>query len=145
MVQKNKTLYSNFVNSFIKKGKIKQAKLIVDSTFLTLSKKYNISSNNLVIRIFKKLRIFIETKKVRIKRRTYVIPFPVGLNRRRYLVLTWIRSALREDRRRISISEKLVTELTGLFSRNANSKALKHLSLNSSQAVSSRSNVHYRW
>jgi ribosomal protein S7 len=143
--QYKKTLYNSFVNSFILKGKKKKAKSIVDGTLFSLSKSTGISLVKLLFNIYLKLDYFIEIKEVKIKRRTYTIPFSISYSRRIYLIIKKIKSATESIKRKTSFSENLKVELYNILKLSNNSKALKLLRNNQAQSKTSRSNIHFRW
>jgi ribosomal protein S7 len=143
--QYKKTLYNSFVNSFILKGKKKIAKNIIDGTLLSLSKSTGISLVKLLFNIYLKLDYFIEIKQVKIKRRTYTIPFSISYSRRIYLIIKKIKSATESTKRKTSFSENLKVELYNILKLSNNSKALKLLRSNQAQSKTSRSNIHFRW
>lgn len=149
MVQKKKqikkTLYNSFVNNFILKGKKKTAKSLIDITLLNLSRSSNTSLVQLLFKIYFNLDYFIEIKQVKIKRRTYTIPFAISYSRRIYLIIKKIKSAVNSDKRKIPFSEKLKFELYNILNLTNTSKALKLVKTNQSLVRSSRSNIHFRW
>ena len=143
--QYKKTLYNSLVNSFILRGKKKKAKSIVDITLLSLSKSMGVSLIKLLFDIYLKLDYFIEIKQVKIKRRTYTIPFAISYNRRIYLIIKKIKMAAESAKRRTSFSSNLKVELYNILKMSNNSKALKLLRTNQIQSKTSRSNIHFRW
>lgn len=149
MVQKKKqfkkTLYNSFINNFILKGKKKTAKSIIDNTFLNLSIGSNLTLVQLIFKVYFNLDYFIEIKQVKIKRRTYTIPFSINYNRRIYLIIKKIKNATNSDKRKISFSEKLKFELYSILNLANASKAIKMAKTNQSMVRSSRSNIHFRW
>lgn len=149
MVQKKKqvkkTLYNSFINNFILKGKKKTAKSIIDNTLLNLSRGSKHSLIQLLFKVYFNLDYFIEIKQVKIKRRTYTIPFSINYNRRIYLIIKKIKGAVNSDKRKISFCEKLKFELSSILKLTAASKALKMVKSNHSLVRSSRSNIHFRW
>lgn len=149
MVQKKKqvkkTLYNSFINNFILKGKKKTAKSIIDNTLLNLSRGFKYSLIQLLFKVYFNLDYFIEIKQVKIKRRTYTIPFSINYNRRIYLIIKKIKSAVNSDKRKIPFCEKLKFELSGILKLTTASKALKMVKSNHSLVRGSRSNIHFRW
>lgn len=143
--QYKKTLYNSLVNSFILRGKKKKAKSIIDITLLSLSKSMGVSLIKLLFDIYLKLDYFIEIKQVKIKRRTYTIPFAISYNRRIYLIIKKIKMAAESAKRRTSFSSNLKVELYNILKMSNNSKALKLLRTNQIQSKTSRSNIHFRW
>lgn len=148
MVQKKqvkKNIYTSFVNSFISKGKTFLAKKIVNDSFQSLSKIMGVTSISLLISIYNRLDASVEIKRVKIKRRTYTIPFTVNYSRRIYLIIKKIKDAVRSDNRKINTTEKLKIELHSLFNTSQQSRAIKSLKQNQTQIRTSRSNIHFRW
>ena len=142
---KKQTLYYNFVNSFINCGNRRVARSIIDTLFLLLSQNLSLPVNILIVRVYLGLNSFIEVKSVKIKRRTYNIPFSMNFDRRLYLILKWIKNAILCDKRRLPTVKKLYLELISLLSFNNISKSLKLKENNRLQAISNRANLHFRW
>nr|NP_038195.1 ribosomal protein S7 [Synura synuroidea]AAF36961.1 ribosomal protein S7 [Synura synuroidea] len=147
MVQKKQTnnFYKKFKSFFLKNGDFRSANSLVDKTMLLLAKKYNTVPTRIFLSIFKKLNSFIEVRIIKKKRRTYFVPFAVGLNRRIYLVLKKLKETLILDKRKISFGEKLRHEIFLLLSKEKLSKSLQLKKDNLLKAAQNRSNVHFRW
>ena len=139
-----KNLYSKLLGLFIKKGKKVKSKKILDNAFFLVSKKTGFSFCYILYTLFLKLNIFVEAKKVRIKRRSVVVPFSISLKRRSYLVTKWLMQSVLQNEGRILTEIKLFEEILKVLT-NSSSKSLKMKSLNNSQALANRSNIHYRW
>jgi ribosomal protein S7 len=138
------SVYNNFLGFLIKDGKKKKAKSILDTAFLKSSKELKIPVHLILIKIFFKLNCFVETKKIRIRRSTHVVPFSITFKRKSYLIIKWIMESVSEDERKLSTSEKLHFELVNIL-KNKSCKTLAKKDLNLNQALSNRSNIHYRW
>jgi ribosomal protein S7 len=139
-----KNLYSKLLGFFIKKGKKVKSKKILDNAFFLVSKKTGFSFCYILYTLFLKLNIFVEAKKVRIKRRSVVVPFSISLKRRSYLVTKWLMQSVLQNEGRILTEIKLFEEILKVLT-NSSSKSLKMKSLNNLQALANRSNIHYRW
>ena len=87
---------------------------------------------------------FVEVKKVRVRRRFVLVPFPINLKRRSYLIVKWIMQTVQKDKKKSSFSKKLAKEIISVL-KNAFSKTKKLRRLNFSQALANRSNTHFRW
>ena len=109
-----------------------------------MSKKTGLSLHKILLKLFLKLNSFVEIKKVRIKRSSHFVPFSITLKRRSYLIIKWLMQAILEDKRKISMSEKLFTEIQNTIG-NIPSKSIKLRNSNVSQALANRSNIHFRW
>jgi len=141
---KPKSLYYKFLGFLIKNGSKNSAKKTLDSAFLTVSKKTGLSLQSLILQVFFKLNSFVEVRKVRVKRSSHVVPFSISLKRRSYLIIKWLALAASEDKRKVSLSEKLANEVLTLVKGSA-SKSLKLKEITLAQALVNRSNAHFRW
>lgn len=137
-------LYDKFLGFLIKKGHKIYAQKILNSVFTKISKKTGFSFNKIFLRIFLRLNTFVEVKKVRVKQNTYLVPFPIKFKRRIYLMLKWIMLAVKQNKKKISITDKLIFEIISII-KGFRSKALKLRRDNLSCAFRNRSNSHYRW
>jgi small subunit ribosomal protein S7 len=149
MKQKNiignsKNLYSKFLGFLIKKGKKNVAKKTLDQAFNEVSIKTGFSLHFLLLKVFSKLNTFVEVRKIRIRRRSYIVPFSINTKRRSYLAIKWLVSAIAQDNRKVSMTEKLSNEIYKIVT-DSPCKSLKTKEFNNSQAISNRSNIHYRW
>lgn len=144
--KKNKhTLYRLFINFFIKNGNKKAAKKIVDGALIAVSMRTGKSINIILSSLFIQLSAFIEIRRIKVKRRLYTIPFPLRFNRRLYVILKWLNTALKEDTRKVSFTDKLMKELLNIVLDMNNSKSIKLKLNNNLSSVSHRSNIHFRW
>jgi len=138
------SLYYKLIGFLTKKGNKSKAISIVNNLFFLLSKRFNTLSFNLLYNLFFKLNIFVEVKSLRIKRRTYLVPFSIGLKRRSYLILKWLLLAVKQNKKKASISRKLYEEIE-LILTNKTCNTIKKKDLNNKTALLNRSNLHYRW
>jgi ribosomal protein S7 len=137
-------LYKKLLGVLIKKGNLIQAKLILDKTFLIVFKKTGFSKQSILLKLFVSLNTFVEVKKVKLKRRFFLIPFSINLKRRSYLIIGWLIKAVKEDATKKPFAVKLSNEILNLIG-GALTRSKKLKKLNTSQAISNRSNIHYRW
>ena len=141
---KSKTLYKKFLGFLIKKGNKTVAKNILDRTFFTVSKATGLSMHVLMLKLFLNLNSFVEVKKVRVGRRSLLVPFSITLKRRSYLIVKWLMQAIKEDNKKTPLSTRLADEIISVLNGSL-SKSKKLRNLNISQAMANRSNIHYRW
>lgn len=141
---KSKTLYKKFLGFLIKKGNKTVAKNILDSTFFSVSKTTGLSMHALMLKLFLNLNSFVEVKKVRVGRRSLMVPFSITLKRRSYLIVKWLMQAIKEDNKKTPLSVRLADEIIAVIGESL-SKSKKLRDLNISQAMANRSNIHYRW
>lgn len=148
MVQKKvlnkKNLYNLFLGFLTKKGKKTSAKFILETGLSLSCKQLSMDSPNLFLTIFKKLNTFVEVKKIKIKKRVHLVPFPLSIKRRIYLVIKWLLFATKINKNKVSTSIKLANELIGLLTTTSSTSLSMKLS-NNKNAVLSRSNSHFRW
>lgn len=144
MLKKNRNLYGKFLGFLIKKGNKISAKSILNQAFFRVSKKTGLSLSNILLRLFLKLNSFVEVKRVRVRRSSHLVPFSIRLNRRYYLTIKWLLQSVKEDTRKVSMSEKLFLEISNTI-KKLPSRSVKLRNLNISQALANRSNIHYRW
>ena len=140
----SKTLYKKFLGFLIKKGNKTVAKNILDKTFFMVSKTTGLSMHVLMLKLFLNLNSFVEVKKVRVGRRSLLVPFSITLKRRSYLIVKWLMQAIKEDNKKTPLSTRLADEIISVLNGSL-SKSKKLRNLNISQAMANRSNIHYRW
>ena len=141
---KNKNLYKKIINFFTKKGNKVKATKIVNEAFDKVSKETGLSFNSILSKLFSKLNSFVEVKKIRVRRGFHLVPFPISHKRSTYLIIKWLIQAIKEDKRKISFSDKLFSEINQTIS-SSSSKSLEIKTSNISQVLSNRSNIHFRW
>lgn len=144
MIKTSKTLYKKFLGFLIKKGNLISAKRILDKTFLIVAKQTGLSMEVALFKLFSNLNTFVEVKKVRVRRRSFLVPFSINLKRRSYLIVKWLMQAVKEDNKKSSMPEKLSFEIISVIS-GSTSRSKKLKNFNISQALANRSNTHYRW
>lgn len=144
----NHNLYSKLLGFLTKSGnRTKAKKILIDCFFYVCKKiKYNkYTPSFLLFLLFKKLNIYIELKTVQLKRRVHCIPFPISLDRRIFLISKWLILGAKKNKKKIPFSFKIAEEMLSVFLNAPTSNALKLRSLNNSQALAHRSNMHFRW
>ena len=109
-----------------------------------VSKRLKRSPKTLLLLLFSKLNVYVETKKVKIRNRSYTIPFSLASKRRSYLTLKWILTVIRENKKKTSFVRKLTAEIIQTLT-TSKSKTLTLKKINNNQAFLNRSNSHYRW
>ena len=145
-MQKSKTfnLYKNFIGFLVKKGNKTASKYLLEKTLRLVSRRLKRSPKTILLLLFSKLNVYVETKKVKIRNRSYTIPFSLALKRRSYLALKWILNVIKENKKKTSFSNKLTTEIIQTLT-TSKSKTLTLKKINNNQAFLNRSNSHYRW
>ena len=141
---KKKSLYDKTLGFLVKKGKKTTAKNLLENVLMIISKKLKSQKTQLLLHLFVKANTFVETKNVKIRNRTFIVPFSLSLKRRSFLTIKWLLKAANENKEKKSISTKLVAEIFDLLTQSK-SKTLSFKKQNNIQAFSNRSNFHFRW
>jgi len=142
--KRNNIFIKKLANHLMRSGKKSFAtKLIYDNGFL-LSKYFNKSLYTIYSDVFLTLRPFIEIRKVRVRRTTYMVPFPTNIQRQYYLVSQWILETLRNDKRKANFNKKFRDEIIKIL-LNKESITLDKKKDLYKKADKSRSFAHFRW
>jgi ribosomal protein S7 len=144
ILKNNINLYHKIFGFFVKNGKKNKSLKLLNSAFLKICKIMKRPIYYLLIKLFIILNVFVETKTVRTRRSVHIVPFPLNLKRRIYLVIKWISFVIDKNKEKISFSEKLVKEIFFILKKKK-SEVLKLKISNNSRALLNRSNIHYRW
>jgi ribosomal protein S7 len=144
MEKTNYNLFTKFLGILIKKGKKTKAKNLLSFSFLNVSMFLNKPIFYILLKLFKKLNVYVETKVLKIKRSRYIVPIPININRRIYLILKWLNIAIKKNKERKSFSDKFIEQVFSVLLNNK-SEVINLKLINNSQAVLNRSNIHYRW
>lgn len=140
-----KTLYTNLLGSLVKKGKKIKASQLLKKSLETVSSNLNIKPNLVIYSLSKKLSHLIELKKVKIRKNTHIVPFPVTISRRRFLFSKQLLSSFDSKlvKKKVSTSEKLSEQMLSFLEKRGSNFNKKEDYLK--QVVANRSNAHYRW
>lgn len=144
MLLRKINFYEIFLGLLIKDGQKVQAKNILDTAFSVVSKQTKLSTNSILLRIVLYLNSFVEIKKIKSKRSTHFVPFPLSTKRKFYLIARWVLDSVSEDRRRVDFSTKLSDEILNIVLKKS-SKSLLKKKLNFKQSIQNKSNTHFRW
>jgi len=145
---KQKNIEQNFFIKFVgllsRKGSKSKAKKIVAYTFAKLQHTLKKPLSLLLIRVWRKLDVFVEARKIRVRRNYHCVPFMVTLQRRILLALKWILNSALLNKTKSTLALKLYHEIL-LVENNGESAAFGFKASNNSSAQSNRANMHYRW
>jgi small subunit ribosomal protein S7 len=141
---KNKNLYNKVINFFTKKGNKVKATNLVNSAFDKVSKSTGLSFNAILTKLYLKLNSFVEIKKIKVRRGFHLVPFPISHKRSTYLMIKWLLQAIKDDKRKVPVSDKLFLEINQTIS-SSSSKSLDIKNSNITQVLANRSNIHFRW
>jgi ribosomal protein S7 len=141
---KETNLYEKLLGFLTKQGDKFKAKRILSRVFLLVAKETIYSKDAALVTLFRKLNSFVEVKKVRVRRKFVLVPFPIRLKRRSYLVVKWIVQSAKKGGKRKSFATKLAKEMVNVLNESSSkSKSLRKF--NFSKALANRSNIHFRW
>lgn len=140
----NNKIYNKFLGTLIKKGKKSKVKKIFDFALKKVAKKTKKSINFLLYETIRNLTTRVELKRVKFRRSSHLIPFLISRSRQIYLALRWILSAVKTDKKKTSLSNKLSIEIFKIVN-HVSCASLNAKLLNNSQAYLNRSNTHFRW
>lgn len=142
--KRNKIFIEKLINHLMRCGKKSFANKIIYTNGFLLSKYFNKSVYTIYSDVFLKLRPFVEIRKVRVRRTTYMVPFPTNLQRQYYLVSKWLLETLRNDKRTITFDKKFREEIIKIL-LNQESVTLEKKKEMYKKAEKSRSFAHFRW
>jgi len=145
MLNLKQTLYTKLVKFLIRSGKKKKAKTILDKAFLEIAVKTKHSLIFILLKVFLNLNPFVEARTFKIKKRTFVVPFSLTMDRRIYLIAKWLIKAISLNPKKQSFSKKLYTEVLLVLKKHPSSQAIKLKKANIKKANTNRSNIHFRW
>lgn len=138
-------LYNKLIGVLLRKGYKEKSILFFSQTFYKLVNKIKVSFSFLVWVLFKHLKVRVEARKVKIKGRSFFVPFKISYNRQLCLIAKWILRALEENKKNILITDKLIEELLHVLKKNTISKIFRYRESNYKLVLLNRSNLHYRW
>jgi ribosomal protein S7 len=141
---RKRNFYETFLGLLIKSGQKVQAKNILDTAFSLVSKQTKLSTNSILLKIVLHLNSFVEIKKIKSKRSTHFVPFPLSTKRKFYLIARWVVDSVGEDRRKINFAIKLSEEILMIVLKKPCKSVLKK-NLNFKQSIQNKSNIHFRW
>ena len=140
----DKSFYDLILGFFVKKGNKVKAKKILDETFFIIQKETNKPLSILIGSLFYRLFTVVEVRKISTKKRSHFVPFIINPKRRDYLTIKWLKEAVLKDKRKVSLSQKLASEILCVLA-NKPCHSLELKKNNQTQAFSNRSNIYYRW
>lgn len=138
-------LYNKLIGILLRKGYKEKSIAFFSQAFYKLVHKIKVSFSFLIWGLFKRLKVRVEARKVKIKGRNFFVPFKISYNRQLCLIAKWILKSLEENKKNILIVDKLVEELMLVFKKDSTSKILRYRESNYKLALLNRSNLHYRW
>lgn len=142
--QTNTNLYCKFLGFLTKKGNKLNARKLLNKTFFSVSKKLEMSKEKALNLLFYKLNSFVEVKKVRVRRKIVLVPFPISFKRRSYLIVKWIVDSTKGEKKKSPLHKKLTKEILDVL-EGSKSRSQSLRQVNFSKALANKSNAHFRW
>lgn len=140
----NRFVLKKFINMLVKKGKKSKARNILKKTFINIKE---ITGKNPYIVLFtslKKLKPYIETKKMRKAGRVEEIPVPLKKRRQSFLMFKWFFLSFRTNKlKTYNVFNLLTKEILDLNKNKGNALGYKKISINT--AYRNRAIAHFRW
>ena len=140
----SKNLYYKFLGFLTKKGDKLNARKLLDKTFFSVSKKLKVSREKALNLLFSRLNSFVEIKRIRVRRKIVLVPFPISFKRRSYLIVKWIIEATKVEKKKSPLHKKLTKEIISVL-EGFKSKSQNLRQMNFSKALANKSNAHFRW
>jgi len=139
-----KNLYKLLINFFIKDGNVSRITKIMDKIFTKLIHEFKISKRLLLLKIFTTHIFYVEVKKIKSRRRINHVPFLIKQKRSFYLILSWLREAVKNNKQTNRLEDSLYRELYNLITLKQ-SKVFESIENNNKLAILNRSKIHFRW
>ena len=145
-IQFKKSFYFSkmFLKFFLKRGKIKNADTNLKNLFETLFQKTNLGQYSILTKIYQVLYVNFEIRKIKRHRNSHLVPIPITKKRRYFLIIKWLFDSIKSDKKNISFTVKLSTEILK-YLQNQDSEGKKKKRLMKKLVSQNRSNAHYRW
>jgi small subunit ribosomal protein S7 len=137
-------LYQKLIGVITKKGKKNVATELLNNSLKHLKKELKWSTNFILLKILNRLKVSIEAKKVRIKQSLHLLPFPVKLKRKIFLIAKWLTLGAKKQKLKKSFDFKLKVELNKLIC-SKDSFSYKYKKYNVYKSLQNRANIHFRW
>lgn len=138
-----KTFLTSLVNHLMRDGKKNWAFKIVMNIGMALGKQIHQDPQAIYSRVFAMIRPYVEVRKVKVRRTTYMVPFPTSEARQKHLAALWLLETVRQDKSKQAFSEKFFKEIMLLLlGRGA---VLEKKKAVYRQATKGSAFLHYRW
>lgn len=142
---KSISFYDAFIGYLTKNGHKVKAQKILNLALLFVALKFNLSIKSVLKKILKSVGCVIEIKSILIKNNVSIVPCVANKNRKYYLTVKKIMNSVKADKTKRSTLEKLIDEFTGILLQTKTNKSLLKTKTELKDAVTFRSNTHFRW
>jgi len=137
-------LYTQLLGALIKCGGKYKAFLIVKKALYLCIKKTKLSLVKILSILFNKLKVFIEVKTIKKRRKTHLVPFPATKKKVFFLITKWMLNCLSN---KLGLKQKAENILSEDIIKTINSKSnsMRLRALNIRTALDNKANLHFRW
>jgi ribosomal protein S7 len=140
----NSEFYQKLVGLLTKKGNKQKAMSLLNKALLKTSKDLKYTPNLVLKKALDLLKTSLELKKIKRRRSSHFIPFPLKKKRKLFLVSKWLLLGAKHQEINKTLDLKLNLELIELI-KNRNSFSYKFKEQNIRKALQNKSNTHFRW
>jgi len=146
IIKKNKiiNIKNKILNYFSKNGNKQHINNKFILAFKKIKHKYNLNTIKIYKKIIKSLNISIESKQIKYRHNTIIIPFPIHKNRSQYLIAKWLFLAIKKNKKKLSLEKKIIKEVTRIIKKKKSTAFYLKLQ-NMKLAIKNRAYMHYRW
>jgi small subunit ribosomal protein S7 len=137
-------LYKKLIGIITKNGKKAIATKLLNNTFINLKNDLKFSTNFILLKILNRLKVSIETKKIKIKRSSHLLPLPIKQKRKVFLISKWLILGAKNQKSKKGFDSKLKLELHDLIC-SKESFSYKYKKYNIFKSLQNRANTHFRW
>lgn len=146
--KKNKyksNLYNKLIGYFVKNGKKNQSEQIINKSLQTVSavRQHYSTSFDIINGLENTLKLEMDTKQIKLRKRIIVIPVPINFNRQSHLVVKRILSGFSDKKIHIKLKNKMVQEYVGALENDSQGIINKYEKI--MEIKSNKANTHFRW
>jgi ribosomal protein S7 len=139
-----KMFYKKLEGLLLKKGKKTVSSSILKNAILLSAKKLNVPTYVILCKLYNKLKLSTELKKLKIRRSTHFVTFPMTLKRKLYFISSWLISSAKRLSSKKTLDYKISSEIIKILNKKK-SNPLKKKTYFISKVIQFRSNNHFRW
>jgi ribosomal protein S7 len=118
---------------------------IVNNSLQFTSKKTKIPIKKVLNIVYKKLKIFIEPKTIKRRKKNYIVPFPITKKRSFYLVSKWLLSSTKKTKKKFVSCTNILSQELIQTTTQKRSPALQYKKTTIRNVLKNKSNIHFRW
>jgi len=139
-----KSFFIKLQGLLLKRGKKTISSKILKTGLLLCSNKMGLSTSLILFKLYNKLKLSTELKKIKIRRSVHFVTFPMTLKRKLYLISSWLIFTSKKNKIKKPLYYKLAAEIAKILKKKK-SHSLKKKNYFVYKSVQFRSNNHFRW